>query len=603
MASAVASSLSVNHAVAAAVCGGENRRSLAASPRASLRLSAPLRASPLPLAPSKCRPLRAPLPSRRPTVCAAAAAPAAVADGGLLTRVAVAAYSALVPAGTAASMGLTELTVVLALRETIIALATAAIFFNAPKICRLVNYVWGTLIMRDDEVTEEEFQDSMFGALVGPLQFVLISFFLTRQSVASYSPPPHLSLSSSPPLTLLFPTSHSPPHLSLSSSTSHSPPHFSLSSPLLTLLPTSHSPPHSSLSSPPLTLLPTSHSPPHLSLSSPPLTLLPTSHSPPHLSLSSPPLTLLPTSHSPPHFSISSRLSRCSILCHSPCQSPYPFFLRLLVPLLKLPVTAAMVGKARLVAWVAAATWFATGWKDRVLKLVAASHPEDKPVLANVSKLLTLLLRVAAVGTLAEMMGFSLKSLIAVGGISGVAIGFASKEIVTNFFGGLILFLTQPFVVGDKIKAGSVTGRVREIGFLQTKLEADDNSPIVVPNYIFNTAVVTNYSRAGCLALEATFVLRNEDIIRIRPITEKLTAYLRAHPLVDVTKGPTLGYLKKLSGTGLEVGIIAYVQDMEDDEYLAVQQEILEQSVEIIVEEGAYLGESAPFEPSVSLAA
>ncbi|CAI7874834.1 unnamed protein product, partial [Closterium sp. NIES-54] len=390
---------------------------LAASPRASLRLSAPLRASPLPLAPSKCRPLRAPLPSRRPTVRAAAAAPAAMADGGLLTRVAVAAYSALVPAGTAASMGLTELTVVLAVRETIIALATAAIFFNAPKICRLVNYVWGTLIMRDDEVTEEEFHDSMFGALVGPLQFVLISFFLTRH-------------------------------------------------------------------------------------------------------------------------------------------------LRLLVPLLKLPMTAAMVGKARAVAWVAAATWFATGWKDRVLKLVAASHPEEKPVLANVSKLLTLLLRVAAVGTLAEMMGFSLKSLIAVGGISGVAIGFASKEIVTNFFGGLILFLTQPFVVGDKIKAGSVTGRVREIGFLQTKLEADDNSPIVVPNYIFNTAVVTNYSRAGCLALEATFVLRNEDIIRIRPITEKLTAYLRAHPLVDVSKGPTLGYLKKLSGTGLEVGIIAYVQDM-----------------------------------------
>ncbi|CAI5526594.1 unnamed protein product [Closterium sp. Naga37s-1] len=303
MASAAASSLSVNRAVAAAgVCGGEHRRSLAASPRASLRLSAPLRASPLPLAPSKCRPLRAPLPSRRPTVRAAAAAPAAMADGGLLTRVAVAAYSALVPAGTAASMGLTELTVVLAVRETIIALATAAIFFNAPKICRLVNYVWGTLIMRDDEVTEEEFQDSMFGALVGPLQFVLISLFLTRH-------------------------------------------------------------------------------------------------------------------------------------------------LRLLVPLLKLPVTAAMVGKARAVAWVAAATWFATGWKDRVLKLVAASHPEEKPVLANVSKLLTLLLRVAAVGTLAEMMGFSLKSLIAVGGISGVAIGFASKEIVTNFFGGLILFLTQPFVL------------------------------------------------------------------------------------------------------------------------------------------------------------
>ncbi|GJP79047.1 hypothetical protein CLOP_g9296 [Closterium sp. NIES-67] len=461
MASA-ASSRAVHRAVAA-VRGRERRRPLAASPCASLRLSAPLRASPLPTAASKCRPLRAPVPPhsrpRRPAVRAAAApAVAAMAEDGLLTRAAVAAYGALVPAGTAASLGLTELTVVLALRETIIALATVAIFVAAPRICRLVNYVWGTLVMRDDEVTEEEFQDSMFGAMVAPLQFALVAFFLSRH-------------------------------------------------------------------------------------------------------------------------------------------------LRLLVPLLKLPLTAAVVGQARAVAAVVAVTWFATGWKDRLMKLVAANHPEDKPVLVNVSKLLTLLLRVAAVGTLAEMMGVSLRSLIAVGGISGVAIGFASKEIVTNFFGGLILFLTQPFVVGDKIKAGSVTGRVREIGFLQTKLEADDNSPIVVPNYIFNTAVVTNFSRAGCLALEATFVLRNEDIVRIRPITQRLTAYLRAHPRVDLSKGPTLAFLKQLSGTGLQVGIMTCVQDMEDDEFLEVQQEILEASVEIIVEEGAYLGESAPFEPSAALAA
>ena len=36
--------------------------------------------------------------------------------------------------------------------------------------------------------------------------------------------------------------------------------------------------------------------------------------------------------------------------------------------------------------------------------------------------------------------------------LSGIAIGFAAKEICTNFFGGLVLFATQPFVVGNNIK-------------------------------------------------------------------------------------------------------------------------------------------------------
>lgn len=35
---------------------------------------------------------------------------------------------------------------------------------------------------------------------------------------------------------------------------------------------------------------------------------------------------------------------------------------------------------------------------------------------------------------------------------AGVALGFASRELFSNFFGGLVLFFTQPFVVGNAIK-------------------------------------------------------------------------------------------------------------------------------------------------------
>ena len=35
---------------------------------------------------------------------------------------------------------------------------------------------------------------------------------------------------------------------------------------------------------------------------------------------------------------------------------------------------------------------------------------------------------------------------------TGLAVGLAAKEVVSNFFGGAVIFLTRPFVIGESIK-------------------------------------------------------------------------------------------------------------------------------------------------------
>ncbi|CAI5474345.1 unnamed protein product [Closterium sp. Yama58-4] len=255
------------------------------SPAAGYPLGACL--PPLPVLSAK----RRVTPVRAAAAVAAPPATAAAVKAGALTDVAQAVYSRVVPAGFAAGLGLTEVSVVLFLRESIVGLATLIVIYCAPRICRALNHVWGTYVMSDEEVTEEEFEDSMFGALVRPMQFALASAFLTRH-------------------------------------------------------------------------------------------------------------------------------------------------LHVLVPALRQAGQAALMARARGVALVVAAAWFAIGWKDRILKLVAARHPDDKPVLANVSAVLTLLLRAVAGITIADMFGVSLKSLIAIGGISGFALAFASEKIVTTSLAG-----------------------------------------------------------------------------------------------------------------------------------------------------------------------
>jgi small-conductance mechanosensitive channel len=69
-----------------------------------------------------------------------------------------------------------------------------------------------------------------------------------------------------------------------------------------------------------------------------------------------------------------------------------------------------------------------------------------------IDKIISLAMYGIAASAVAEVVGMPLASLLAVGGISGIAVGFAAKEVISNMFGGASLFLTRPFVIGEKIK-------------------------------------------------------------------------------------------------------------------------------------------------------
>ena len=64
----------------------------------------------------------------------------------------------------------------------------------------------------------------------------------------------------------------------------------------------------------------------------------------------------------------------------------------------------------------------------------------------------------------------------------GVAVGFASQDLLKNLFGGLILVFDQPFQVGDKITVGGTYGEVVSIGLRSTRIVTADDNLVTVPN-------------------------------------------------------------------------------------------------------------------------
>ncbi|KAA6325798.1 Small-conductance mechanosensitive channel [termite gut metagenome] len=83
-------------------------------------------------------------------------------------------------------------------------------------------------------------------------------------------------------------------------------------------------------------------------------------------------------------------------------------------------------------------------------------------------------------------------SILAGAGIVAMAVGFASKEALSNFIGGLFIVFGKPFRLGDKIKIDNTTGVVSMITLRHTIIRNAENHAIIIPNSTMNTCTIVN---------------------------------------------------------------------------------------------------------------
>lgn len=248
-------------------------------------------------------------------------------------------------------------------------------------------------------------------------------------------------------------------------------------------------------------------------------------------------------------------------------------------------------GKASAIGIVVSSCWFFIRWKHYYIDNLISQHKTDKPHMLAFDRLVSLFLYFLAAMSIADIMGLQLRSLLAVGGVSGLAVGLAAKELVSNFIGGALIFLARPFVIGESIEAGAVSGSVQDIGYLQTKVLSFDNVPLLVPNSTFVNQVITNFSRANSKHMDASFYLHNQDIFLVNKITADVKTYLKSHPQVTETNRSTpMCYLNKMGHWGPEICIVCNVGSGVT--YYEVRQEIMVEVAKIIVD---VLGEEAPY--------
>lgn len=116
-----------------------------------------------------------------------------------------------------------------------------------------------------------------------------------------------------------------------------------------------------------------------------------------------------------------------------------------------------------------------------------------------------------------------IETVLTVGASIGLAIGFASQDILKNIFGGFIIILDSPFQVGDKIEIDGMYGEVTEIGLRSTRIVTPDDSLISLPNAdVVNNAVSnSNSGELYCQVVASIYLPLNVNIAEMKEIAYK----------------------------------------------------------------------------------
>ena len=223
-----------------------------------------------------------------------------------------------------------------------------------------------------------------------------------------------------------------------------------------------------------------------------------------------------------------------------------------------------------------------------LLRSAETGRPVDRTTVEAMSKLGRIVVVVLAGLVILQNLGFSISGVLAFGGIGGIAVGFAAKDMLANFFGGLTIYMDRPFVVGEWIRSPdkAIEGTVEYIGWRHTRVRAFNKNPIYVPNALFTTIVVENPTRMTNRRIKETIGIRYADLDKMAPIVADVKAMLQAHPEID-TGATLIVNFNQFGPSSLDFFIYTFTKTVDWVHYHEVKQDVLLRIADIIRAHGA----------------
>ncbi|MDH5407255.1 MAG: mechanosensitive ion channel family protein [Gammaproteobacteria bacterium] len=207
----------------------------------------------------------------------------------------------------------------------------------------------------------------------------------------------------------------------------------------------------------------------------------------------------------------------------------------------------------------------------------------DRTTADAVTQLLKISVIITATLVLLQTLGFDVSAILAFGGISGIAVGFAAKDLLANFFGAIMIYLDRPFSIGDWIRSPdkNIEGTVERIGWRLTVIRTFDKRPLYVPNSVFASIAVENPSRMTNRRIYETIGVRYDDDKVLPKIIDDVRTMLESHEEIDQTQTLMVNF-NSFATSSLDFFVYTFTKTTDWQKFHMIKQDVLFKINEII---------------------
>lgn len=205
-------------------------------------------------------------------------------------------------------------------------------------------------------------------------------------------------------------------------------------------------------------------------------------------------------------------------------------------------------------------------------------------VIPIIEKIIKTIIVFVIVASFLQSHGYSLTSLIAGFGITGLAVGFAAQHTIASMFGTLGILTDKVYKTGDYIKIDTTEGTVENINLRSTKIRTLENHLVTIPNDKMADSVVTNITKASKRRIDLTFGVTydtsDEKLTRAIEIIKEIAGSRN-----DMHKDFTV-FVEALDSSSINIRLLGYAKTKAFDVFAQIRSEIYLEVVKRFRNEG-----------------
>jgi MscS family membrane protein len=223
------------------------------------------------------------------------------------------------------------------------------------------------------------------------------------------------------------------------------------------------------------------------------------------------------------------------------------------------------------------------GFEEEYIDKSKSHSNIDVHTIEAMSKLIRLAVIITSVLVILQTLGYSISGVLAFGGVGGIAIGFAAKDLLANFFGGLIIYLDRPFKTGEWIRSPDrkIEGTVEKIGWRMTQIRTFDKRPLYIPNSVFTSIIVENPSRMSNRRIYETIGIRYNDLQQIDKIVDDVKQMLIKHKEIDELQTLIVNF-NAFSDSSVDFFVYTFTKTTNWIKFHQIKQDVLIKISEVI---------------------